>query len=187
MQSTYGYKSPPRSWMPVGSGIYRSPARPSLGPSVPMATANPAPSSDYPDVPARPRGSGDPTMDAMLQSIMSRYGARSRGARLGALASAGEDPSLGAYAGTQAGLNEQGQTARSLNDYVAQLLSQREGRSAEYSQQEKMARLQMQLQMEAQKKAQGNPLWGTVGQVLGAGLGGWASGGFAGLLKKGED
>jgi hypothetical protein len=65
-------------------------------------------------------------------------------------------------------MNEQGNTARSVNDFIAQMLGRREG----YAQDERMMRLRQQLEREAQ----GNPLWGTLGSVLGLGLGGFAGG-----------
>ena len=117
----------------------------------------------------------------MLRSVGTQdAGARVAGARRAAMDSS---PELTGYAGLNALLSGQGQTARSLNTASLGGLMDRLRRRRELNDvaarqawEERMARLQHEWQMEQQRSANKSSLWGNVlgavGTVGGAYLGG---------------
>ena len=110
--------------------------------------------------------SGDPMFDYFRSQALSDAGARTRGARLTAMDSSPNDPSLAAFGGLQGEIGGQGQAAADINQGALGWDQQQVMRAW----QEHMAQLQHQWQMQQQQSQNSSGLWQDLGGVVGAGI-----------------
>lgn len=116
--------------------------------------------------------SGDPMLDFIRNQSLSDAGARVRGARLSAMDSAGNDPSLAAYAGLDALLSGQGDAARGINSGALGYLGQQRNWQHEMD----MANLMAKLREEEIKRQNAGAWLGDLGQLAGTLGGAWIGG-----------